>query len=313
MGRKKIGLVGGGQIGGILALLATQKELGDVVIIDLPQLENPIKGKALDLMALRPHGGYDVALSGSGDYAAIADADLVIITAGVPRKPGMNREDLLEINLRVIRDVADQVKRYAPDAFVIITTNPLDAMIYAFHQRTGMSRHQVVGMAGALDSGRFRTFLAMETGLSVEDVSAMVIGGHGPSMIPLVRTATVGGIPVTDLLSEAQIAKVVERTQGAGTEIVQLLGNGSAFYSPAASVIEMAEAYLKDKKRVIPSAALCSGEYGVDGYFVGVPCVIGAGGVERVIEFELTREERTKFDQTVETVKETVSRMAGQE
>lgn len=307
MSRKKIALIGGGQIGGILALLITQKELGDAVIIDRPELAAPMQGKALDLMALRPHGGYDVDIGGSGDYAAMQAADLVIITAGVPRKPGMDREDLLDINLKVIREVAGQVRRYAPDAFVILTTNPLDAMIYAFHHHSGLPGRQLVGMAGALDSGRFRTFIAMETGLSVEDVSALVIGGHGPSMIPLTRTATVGGIPIRDLLSEAQIEDVVKRTQGAGTEIVQLLGNGSAFYSPASAVIEMAESYLKDKKRVIPSAALCQGEYGVDGLFVGVPCVIGAGGVEQVIEFELTIEERGLFDHTVDKVQSTVA------
>ena len=311
MSRKKIALIGGGQIGGILALLITQKELGDLVMVDLPKLENFVRGKTLDLMALRPHGGYDIALSGSGDYAAIAGADLIIVTAGVARRPGMNREDLLDVNLEIIRLVAEQVKQHAPHAFVILTTNPLDAMIYAFYKHTGLPKQQLVGMAGALDSGRFRTFIAMETGLSVQDVSALVIGGHGPSMIPMTRTATVGGIPIDALLTRSQIDAVVERTRGAGTEIVTLLGNGSAFYSPAAAVIEMAESFLKDKKRIIPSAALCEGEYGVDGYFVGVPCVIGAGGVERVIEFPLTREEQTLFDKTVEIVIETVTKTAG--
>ena len=311
MSRKKIALIGGGQIGGILALLITQKELGDLVMVDLPKLENFVRGKTLDLMALRPHGGYDIALSGSGDYAAIAGADLIIVTAGVARRPGMNREDLLDINLEIIRLVAEQVKQHAPNAFVILTTNPLDAMIYAFYKHTGLPKQQLVGMAGALDSGRFRTFIAMETGLSVQDVSALVIGGHGPSMIPMTRTATVGGIPIDALLTRSQIDAVVERTRGAGTEIVTLLGNGSAFYSPAAAVIEMAESFLKDKKRIIPSAALCEGEYGVDGYFVGVPCVLGAGGVERVIEFPLTREEQTLFDRTVESVIETVDKTAG--
>ena len=311
MSRKKIALIGGGQIGGILALLITQKELGDLVMVDLPKLENFVRGKTLDLMALRPHGGYDIALSGSGDYAAIAGADLIIVTAGVARRPGMNREDLLDINLEIIRLVAEQVKQHAPNAFVILTTNPLDAMIYAFYKHTGLPKQQLVGMAGALDSGRFRTFIAMETGLSVQDVSALVIGGHGPSMIPMTRTATVGGIPIDALLTRSQIDAVVERTRGAGTEIVTLLGNGSAFYSPAAAVIEMAESFLKDKKRIIPSAALCEGEYGVDGYFVGVPCVLGAGGVERVIEFPLTREEQTLFDKTVESVIQTVNKTAG--
>ena len=311
MSKKKIALIGGGQIGGILALLATQKELGDVVMVDLPKLEGVVRGKTLDLMALRPHDGYDIALSGSGDYAAIAGSDLVIVTAGVARKPGMNREDLLDINLKIVKLVAEHIKQHAPQAFVILTTNPLDAMIYAFYKQSGFPKQQLVGMAGALDSGRFRTFIAMETGLSVQDVSALVIGGHGPSMIPMTRTATVGGIPIDALLTRSQIDAVVERTRGAGTEIVTLLGNGSAFYSPAAAVIEMAEAFLKDKKRIIPCAALCEGEYAVDGYFVGVPCVIGAGGVERVIEFPLTREEQTLFDKTVEIVIETVTKTAG--
>ncbi len=306
--RKKIALIGAGQIGGILALIATQKELGDLVLVDLPSLEQRVRGKVLDLMALRPHDGYDVEISASGDFAAIAGADLVIVTAGVPRRPGMSREDLLEINLGITREVARQVSRHAPDAFVILTTNPLDAMIYAFHQTSGFPGRQLVGMAGALDSGRFRSFIAMETGLSVQDVSGLVIGGHGPSMIPLTRTATIGGVPIDALLTRSQIDAIVKRTQRAGTEIVELLGNGSAFYSPAAAVMEMAEAYLKDQKRIIPAAARCQGEYGVDGYFIGVPCVIGAGGVERVVEFELTPEERALLDTTIEAVKLTVAK-----
>ncbi|HEB97352.1 MAG TPA: malate dehydrogenase [Sedimenticola thiotaurini] len=307
MGRRKIALIGGGQIGGTLALLITQKALGDVVLVDRPELEGPMRGKALDLMALRPHGGHDVAIRGSGDYAAIGGADLVIVTAGLPRKPGMDREDLLDTNLRIVRQVAQQVRQHAPDAFVILTTNPLDAMVYAFHHYSGLPPQRLAGMAGALDSGRFRSFIAMETGLSVADVSALVIGGHGPSMIPLTRTATVGGIPLADLLTAEQIRSIVARTREAGTEIVQLLGNGSAFYSPAAAAVEMAEACLRDRKRVIPAAALCRGEYGVDGLFLGVPCVIGSGGVERVIEFQLTPEERALFDATTERVRATVA------
>ena len=307
MGRRKIALIGGGQIGGTLALLITQKALGDVVLVDRPELEGPMRGKALDLMALRPHGGHDVAIRGSGDYAAIGGADLVIVTAGLPRKPGMDREDLLDTNLRIVRQVAQQVRQHAPDAFVILTTNPLDAMVYAFHHYSGLPPQRLAGMAGALDSGRFRSFIAMETGLSVADVSALVIGGHGPSMIPLTRTATVGGIPLADLLTAEQIRSIVARTREAGTEIVQLLGNGSAFYSPAAAAVEMAEACLRDRKRVIPAAALCRGEYGVDGLFLGVPCVIGSGGGERVIEFQLTPEERALFDATTERVRATVA------
>ncbi|MCP4040509.1 MAG: malate dehydrogenase [Gammaproteobacteria bacterium] len=304
MPRNKIVLVGGGQIGGILALLTTQQELGDVTIIDVPQAAEMVKGKALDIMELRPLGGHDVDLNGSGDLADVANADVVVITAGVPRRPGMNREDLLHINLRIIKDVAEHVEQYAPNAFVILTTNPLDAMVYAFYKFSGLPQNQVVGMAGALDTSRFKAFIAMEAGVSVEDVSCLVMGGHGPSMIPLIRTATVSGVPITALLSPEQIDAITERTRNAGTEIVKLLGNGSAFFNPAAAVIDMMEAHLKDKKRVIPSATLCTGEFGVNGYFVGVPAVIGAGGVEKVIEFDLTPEEQIMMDNTVGTVKQ---------
>lgn len=307
MSRKKIGLIGGGQIGSILALLIAQKELGDVVILDRPELSDPMKGKALDIMALRPHGGYDVELSGTGDYADLEGADVLVITAGLPRKPGMTRDDLLQTNLGIIGNVAEQVKKYCPNAFVILTTNPLDAMVYAFYKLSGLPKERVIGMAGALDSGRFKAFVSMETGLSTEDVSAIVLGGHGPTMIPLVRTATVGGVPLSALLPEEKIDAIAERTREAGTEVVKLLGNGSAYNSPAASCCEMVEAYLRDKKRVISSAALCEGEYGVDGYFMGVPCVIGAGGMERVLEFELTDEEQALFNNTLEAVKATVA------
>ncbi|NOZ07276.1 MAG: malate dehydrogenase [FCB group bacterium] len=305
--RKKIALIGGGQIGGVLALLCTQKELGDVVIIDIPKAEGMIKGKALDLMESRPHDGYDVTLTGSSDYADIKGADVVAITAGVPRRPGMSRDDLLEINLKIITDVANNVKKYAPNAFVIVVSNPLDAIVYAFYKVSGFKKNKVVGMAGALDSARFRAFIAMETGLSTQDVSCMVLGGHGPTMVPLPRLATVGGVPIDKLLPGEKIEAIVDRTRKAGTEIVQLLGNGSAYFSPAASITEMIEAYLKDKKRVIPSAACCEGEYGIDGYFIGVPCVIGAGGIERILEIDLTDDEKAALNKTLEAVKKTVS------
>jgi malate dehydrogenase len=270
-------------------------------------MEGQVKGKALDQMALRPHDGYDANITGTSDYEDIRDSDLIMITAGLARKPGMTREDLLGTNLKIMKDVAENVKRVAPNAFVILTTNPLDAMVYAFHKYSGMPKNQIIGMAGALDSGRFRAFIAMETGLSVQDVSGMVMGGHGPEMLPLIRTANVGGVPLTALLPQERIDAIIKRTQEAGTEVVKLLGNGSAYFSPAASVIEMAEAFIKDKKRVIPSAALCEGEYGIDGLFVGVPAVIGAGGMERVIEFDLTPEEQALLDKTIETVKKTVA------
>ena len=307
MGRKKIALIGGGQIGGNLALIATQKELGDVVIFDIPQSEGMVKGKALDIMQLRPHDGYDTEIIGTSNYNDIKGSDVIIITAGIPRKPGMDREDLMSINLGIMKDVATNVKKYAPEAFVIVISNPLDAMVYAFHKLSGFNKNKVVGMAGALDSGRFRAFIAMETGYSVQDVSCMVLGGHGDSMVPITRLATIGGVPVTDLIPAKRLKEIEDRTRFAGGEIVKLFGNGSAFYAPAQCAMEMAEAYLKDKKRVIPCAALCEGEFGVDGFFIGVPTVIGSGGIEKIIEFNLTDEEKGALDNTLNAVKKTVS------
>ena len=307
MARKKIALIGGGQIGGNLALLATQKELGDVVIYDIPQAEGMTKGKSLDIMQLRPHDGYDAILEGTSDPAELTDADVVIITAGIPRKPGMDREDLLGINLGIMKDVASNIKEQAPNAFVIVISNPLDAMVYAFYKVSGFPKNQVVGMAGALDSGRFRAFIAMETGLSVQDVTCMVMGGHGDTMVPITRLATVGGVPVTDLISAERLAEIEHRTRFAGGEIVKLFGNGSAFYAPAQCAIEMAESYLRDKKRVIPCASLCEGEFGIDNFFIGVPTVIGSGGVEKILEFELTDSEKAELNKTLDAVKKTVS------
>jgi len=307
MARKKIALIGGGQIGGNLALLATQKELGDVVIYDIPQAEGITKGKSLDIMQLRPHDGYDANLEGTSDPAYLSGSDVVIITAGVPRKPGMDREDLLEINIKIITDVANNVKKYAPNAFVIVVSNPLDAIVYSFYKVSGFSKNKVIGMAGALDSGRFRAFLAMETGYSAQDVNCMVLGGHGDTMVPITRLATIGGIPAEEIIPKDRLDAIVERVRFAGGEIVKLFGNGSAYYAPAASAIEMAEAYLKDKKRVIPSAALCEGEFGVDGYFIGVPTVIGAGGIEKILEFKLLPEEQEMLNGTLEAVKNTVA------
>ncbi|MDP6167366.1 MAG: malate dehydrogenase [Candidatus Marinimicrobia bacterium] len=307
MARKKIALIGGGQIGGNLALLAAQKELGDVIIFDIPKAEGMVKGKALDLMQLRPHDGYDADISGTSNWDDVKNADVFIITAGIPRKPGMNREDLLEINLGIMKDVAANIKEQAPNAFVIVISNPLDAMVYAFYKVSGFPKNRVVGMAGALDSTRFRTFIAMETGYSVQDVTCMVLGGHGDTMVPISRLATVGGVPVTDLISSEQLKKIEDRTRVAGGEIVKLFGNGSAFYAPAQSAIEMAEAFLRDKKRVIPCASLCEGEFGIEGYFIGVPSVIGAGGVENILEFALTDREQSELNNTLEAVKKTVA------
>ena len=306
MPRTKIALVGGGQIGGILSLICSQKELGDIVIIDIPEVEGMVKGKALDIMQARPHDGYDSDLSGSANFRDLANADVVAITAGIPRKPGMTREDLLSTNVKIISNVAENVKKYAPKAFVIVVSNPLDAIVYTFHKVSGFSKKMVVGMAGALDNARFRTFIAMETGLSVQDVSCIVMGGHGPTMVPLTRTASVGGVPLTDLLSQEKIDSIVTRVQEAGTELVKLYGKGSAFFSPAAAIAEMIESYLKDKKRVIPSAAYCEGEYGINGYFIGVPAIIGADGVEKILEVTLTKKEVEQLEKTLEKVKVTV-------
>jgi len=306
MSRKKLALIGGGQIGGTLALLAVQKELGDVIIFDIPKAEGMIQGKALDIMQLRPHDGYDADITGTSDWNDVKDADVFIITAGIPRKPGMNREDLLEINLGIMKEVAGNIKKQAPNSFVIVISNPLDAMVYAFYKVSGLPKNKVVGMAGALDSARFRTFIAMETGCSVQDVTCMVLGGHGDTMVPITRIATVGGVPITALISPERLAEIEHRTRFAGGEIVKLFGNGSAFYAPAQSAIEMAESYLRDKKRVIPCASLCEGEFGINGYFIGVPSVIGSGGVERILEFELLDDEKEALNNTLTAVKKTV-------
>ena len=307
MANKKISLIGGGQIGGNLALLAAQKELGDIVIYDIPNAEGMIKGKALDISQLCPMDGYDSKITGSSDPKSIENSDVVIITAGVPRKPGMNREDLLGINIKIITDVANNVKKYAPNAFVIVLSNPLDAIVYSFFKVSGFSKNKVIGMAGVLDSTRFKTFLAMETGYSVQDVNCMVLGGHGDTMVPITRLATIGGIPAEELISKEKLDAIVERTRFGGGELVKLYGNGSAYYAPAASAIEMAESYLKDKKRVLPCAALCEGEFNVDGYFIGVPTVIGSNGIEKILDFNLLENERKELNKTLDAVKKTVS------
>ena len=303
--RKKIALIGGGQIGQILAMLAAQKEMGDIVILDIPELENPAKGKALDLMEMAPHGNYDANITATSDYKDIAGADVVIITAGRPRQAGMTREDLLAINLQIITTVANGVKQYAPKAFCIIVTNPLDAIVYAFYKLTGFPKNQVCGMAGTLDTARWRAFIAMELGVSVCDVAGTVLGGHGPDMVPLPRLTTVGGVPLTEIATKEQIDKLALRTREAGTEIVKLFGKGSAFFSPAWSAIVMAEAYLKDKRRILPCAALCEGEYGVKGLFIGVPAKIGGKGVEKIYEIKLTEDENALLQKTITGVKKT--------
>lgn len=304
--RKKIALIGGGQIGQVLAMLAAQKELGDIVIFEVPEFENTAKGKALDLMEMAPHGNYDAQITGTSDYKDIAGADVVIVTAGRPRQAGMTREDLLNVNLAIIRNVAEGVKKYAPKAFCIIVTNPLDAMVYAFWKITGFPKSQVVGMAGTLDTARWRAFIAMELGVSVSDVAGTVLGGHGPDMVPLPRLTTVGGVPLTEIATKEQIDRLANRTREAGTEIVKLFGKGSAFFSPAWSAITIAEAYLKDKHRVLPCAALCEGEYGINGLFLGVSCLIGANGMEKIFEIKLAEDEKAMLQKTTASVRKTV-------
>ena len=307
MARKKIALIGSGMIGGSLAHLAAIREMGDIVLVDVA--EGIPQGKALDLAQAGPVEGFDARLTGTNDYADIAGADVCIVTAGVARKPGMSRDDLLGINLKVMKAVGEGIKTHAPDAFVICVTNPLDAMVWALREFSGLPHSRVVGMAGVLDSARFRHFLAEEFNVSVEDVTAFVLGGHGDTMVPIVEYSTVAGIPIPDLIkmgwsSQEKIDAIVKRTRSGGGEIVALLKTGSAYYAPATSALEMAEAYLKDKKRVLPSAAYLDGQYGVDGLYVGVPVVIGAGGVERIVEIELNDEARQNFQVSVDAVKE---------
>ena len=304
MARTKIALIGGGNIGGVLAEQAAYRELGDVILFDV--VEDMPQGKALDLAEGAPILGSDAKITGTNSYEGIAGADVVIITAGLARKPGMSRDDLLATNLKIMTQVAEGVRDNAPDAYVIVVSNPLDAMVYQFKKVSGFPKNRVVGQAGVLDSTRFRAFVAWELGVSVEDVTALVLGGHGDTMVPLIRYCTVAGIPVEQLLPKAKIDEIVERTKGAGGEVVGLLKTGSAFVSPALSALEMAEAIIKDKKRVLACACLCEGEYGVDGLYVGVPCVLGAGGVERIVEAELNEDERKLFDASVAHVQRLV-------
>lgn len=309
MARSKIALIGAGMIGGTLAHLAAAKELGDIVLFDIA--EGMPQGKALDLAQSGPVEGFDAKLKGTNDYADIAGADVVIVTAGVPRKPGMSRDDLLGINLKVMKAVGEGIAAHAPDAFVICITNPLDAMVWALREFSGLPHQKVVGMAGVLDSARFRHFLADEFDVSVEDVTAFVLGGHGDTMVPVIEYSTVAGIPVPDLIkmgwsTQERIDAIVQRTRSGGGEIVALLKTGSAFYAPATSAIAMAESYLKDKKRLLPCAAHLTGQYGVDDMYVGVPIVIGANGVEKIVEIELNAAARENFDVSVEAVRELV-------
>jgi malate dehydrogenase len=304
MARKKIALIGGGQIGGVLAQVAVQKGLGDVVLFDI--VEGLPQGKCLDIWEAAPVMGVDATVRGANAYEDIAGADVVIVTAGIPRKPGMSRDDLLKTNLGIMQTVAENVKAHASKAFVIVVSNPLDVMVYAFHKVSGLPAHRVCGMAGVLDSARFRAFAAEAVGVSVEDVTALVLGGHGDSMVPLTRFCTVNGVPIEHFLSAETLQAIIERTKKAGGEVVSLLKTGSAFVSPAIAALDMAEAHLKDKKRLITCAAQCNGEYGVNGYYIGVPVILGAAGVERVVELPLSADEKALFAASVAHVKSTV-------
>jgi malate dehydrogenase len=304
MARKKIALIGAGQIGGNLALIAAQKELGDVVLFDV--VEGTPQGKALDIMQSRAADGFDARVTGTNKYDEVAGADVVIVTAGIPRKPGMTREDLLGVNVKIIKDVATNLKEKAPNAFVIVVSNPLDAMVAALQQITGFNPAKVCGMAGVLDTSRFQLFVAEEVGVSIKDVHAVVLGGHGDDMVPCTRLCSVGGVPLEKLISKERLAAIIDRTRKGGAEIVGLLKTGSAFYAPATSAIAMAESFLKDQKRLLPAAALLTGQYGISGYYMGVPVTIGAAGIEKIHELDLNEEEKAMMVKSFASVKKTV-------
>lgn len=302
--RKKISVIGSGFTGATAAFLAAQKELGDVVIIDLPSAENPTKGKALDMWEASPVQGFDSYVKGSSDYEDTANSDVVLITAGVARKPGMSRDDLVQINQGVMKAVASEIARTSPDATIIVLTNPVDAMTYTVFKESGFPKHRVIGQSGVLDTARFRAFIAEELNVSVKDISALVLGGHGDTMVPLIRYASVGGVPLQSLIPAQRLEGIVQRTRVGGGEIVNLLGNGSAYYAPAAAMVEMAEAIIKDQKRVLPAIAYLEGEYGYEGIYLGVPTLLGAGGIERIFELELTADEKAALDQSADAVKD---------
>ncbi len=305
MRRAKISIIGGGNVGASCALWAASKELGDVVVLDIPTAEGMVKGKMLDLAQCSPIERFDANITGTVDYADTADSDVVIVTAGIPRKPGMSRDDLIQTNVKIVKSVAEQVAKHSPNAVMIVVSNPLDAMVYTAWKASGFATNKIVGQAGCLDVARFRTFIAMELGCSVEDIQALLLGGHGDDMVPLPRYTSVHGIPVTQLLSEEKITACVDRAKAGGGEIVKLMGT-SAYYAPASGSVMMVEAIVKDKKRILPCAGYCDSEYGVGGYFVGVPCVLGAGGVEKVIEIDFDTDEKALMDESISHVKDLV-------
>jgi malate dehydrogenase len=305
--RNKISIVGAGFTGATTALMIAQKELGDVVLIDIPQLENPTKGKALDMMEASPVQGFDSQIVGSSNYEDAADSDVVIITAGIARKPGMSRDDLVNTNAGIVKSVCENIKTYAPNSIVIILSNPVDAMTYVAYETLGFPKNRVIGQSGVLDTARYCTFIAQELNVSVEDVRGFVLGGHGDDMVPLVRYSSVGGIPIDTLISSDRIQEIVQRTRVGGGEIVNLLGNGSAYYAPAASLVQMTEAILKDKKRIIPVIALLEGEYGYNQLFMGVPTILGGNGIEKIFELELTADEKLALDKSAVSVQNVIS------
>lgn len=301
--RKKISVIGSGFTGATAAFLLAQKELGDVVLVDIPQMENPAKGKALDMAETGPVEGFDAWVIGTANYEDTKDSDLVIITAGIARKPGMSRDDLVQTNQKVMKSVTAEVVKYSPETTILVLTNPVDAMTYTVFKESGFPKERVIGQSGVLDSARFRSFVAEELNVSVKDVTGFVLGGHGDDMVPLVRYSYAGGIPLETLISKERLGEIVERTRKGGAEIVNLLGNGSAYYAPAASLVEMAEAIIKDQRRILPSIAYLEGEYGLDGIYLGVPTILGAGGIEKIIEIDLNDEEKTLLNNSAESVK----------
>ena len=306
VGRARIAVIGAGNVGASCALWIASRQLGDVVLVDIPPLEKPTRGKALDLYQCAPIGRFDCTVTGTADYADIAGADVVVVTAGVPRKPGMSRDDLIKTNVAIVRSVSEQLVAHAPGSIVIVVSNPLDAMVYTAWKATGFATNRIVGQAGCLDIARFKTFIAEETGFSVEDINTLLLGGHGDDMVPLPRFTNIAGIPVTEFISEQRLAELVERAKQGGGELVGLLGT-SAWYAPAAAVTQMVEAIVRDKKRILPCAGYCSGHYGIDGLFVGVPCVLGAGGMERVLEVRLRPPEQRLLDESAAHVGELVA------
>jgi malate dehydrogenase len=301
--RRKVSVIGSGFTGATTALMLAQKELGDVVLVDIPQMEDPTKGKALDMLEASPVQGFDSNIIGTSNYEDTADSDIVVITAGIARKPGMSRDDLVNTNAGIMKAVTEQVVKYSPNCYIVVLTNPVDAMTYTVFKASGFPKNRVIGQSGVLDTARFRTFVAQELNVSVEDVTGFVLGGHGDDMVPLVRYSYAGGIPLEKLIPQERLDAIVERTRKGGGEIVNLLGNGSAYYAPAASIVQMVEAILKDKKRILPSIAYLEGEYGYDGLYLGVPTILGGDGIEKVIELELTTEEKKALDQSADAVR----------